>query len=199
MLFFALFRITRSHSRFISKLNWSVELRVDMSAVTPGSLDDVSSWLSTDLEAFLRNDSAEPEPSSSKNADASTHEAHQQTDKNKKKKQTHRQKSNKHSAKTTKSTKNRNTTTPKPTSSSSTHDKTKQHAPEPPSPRSPSPSVDPWSTDSVAAYDMVHPIIRYDKPRRTCAKMLVRAGLRCRCHFRLLADCPSRHGTTQAT
>ena len=60
-------------------------------------------------------------------------------------------------------------------------------------------TLGPWSTDSVAPYDMMHPIIRYDKPRRTCAKMLVRAGLRCRCHFRLLADCPSRHGTTQAT
>ena len=94
MLFFALFRITHSRSHFISKLNWSVDLRVDMSAVTPdSSLDDVSSWLSTDLEAFLRNDRAEPEPSSSKNADASAHEAHQQTDKKKKKKQTRRQKS----------------------------------------------------------------------------------------------------------
>ena len=54
--------------------------------MTPDSIDDVSSWQSTDLEAFLRNDSAEPEPSSSKNADASTHEAQQHTDKKKKKK-----------------------------------------------------------------------------------------------------------------
>ena len=82
----ALFRITRSRSHFTSRLNCRVDLRLDMSAVTPDSIDDVSSWQSTDLEAFLRNDSAEPEPSSSKNADASTHEAQQHTDKKKKKK-----------------------------------------------------------------------------------------------------------------
>ena len=37
-----------------------------MATVTPDSIDDISFWASTDLEAFLRNDSVEPQPSSSK-------------------------------------------------------------------------------------------------------------------------------------
>ena len=41
-------------------------------------------------------------------------------------------------------------------------------------------------------YDIVHPTVRFSPPRRVCAKMLVRAGLRCSCHFRLVASCPSR-------
>ena len=58
-----------------------------MSTVTPDSIDDVSSLASTDLEAFLRNDSVEPQPSSSKHTAASTHEAHQHTEKTEKEKE----------------------------------------------------------------------------------------------------------------
>ena len=90
------------------------------------------------------------------------------------------------------------TTAEKPPSSSSTSSKYQQNVKETTSPRSISPSVDPWSTESIADYDVVHPVIRYNKARRTCAKMLVLAGRRCRCHFRLIAECPSRHRVTPA-
>ena len=83
----ALFGITRSRSHFTSRLHGRVDLRLDMSTVTPDSIDDVSSLASTDLEAFLRNDSVEPQPSSSKHTAASTHEAHQHTEKTEKEKE----------------------------------------------------------------------------------------------------------------
>ena len=155
-------------------------------AATPNSVDDVSSWQSEEFEAFLNKDDNKPGSSSDMNTDTSDKKARKKAVKKKKKEKTFKEKSEKRSPKKKKKKKI-------PPSSSSTSNKHQHNGKETTSPRSLSPSVDPLPTESIADYDVVHPVIRYNKARRACAKILVRSGLWCRCHFRLIAECPSRH------
>merc|ERR1711933_314656 len=53
--------------------------------------------------------------------------------------------------------------------------------------------VGPQAQQPVAAVDKLS--IKTPIKSRTCAKMLVRGGLRCVCHFAIIADCPTRTGT----
>ena len=150
-------------------------------AATQNSVDEVSSWQSEEFEAFLKKDDNKPRSSCGMNTDTSDKKARKKAVK---KEKTFKNKSGKRSSKKKKKKK----IAKKAPSSSSTSSKHQQNGKETTSPRSLSPSVDPWSTESIADYDVVHPVIRYNKARRTCAKMLVRAGLRCR-----FAECPSLH------
>ena len=152
-------------------------------AATQNSVDEVSSWQSEEFEA--KKDDNKPGSSSGMNTDTSDKKARKKAVK---KEKTFKNKSGKRSSKKKKKKK----IAKKAPSSSSTSSKHQQNGKETTSPRSLSPSVDPWSTESIADYDVVHPVIRYNKARRTCAKMLVRAGLRCRCHFLFIAEFPSR-------
>ena len=129
--------------------------------------EDISSWNSDELADFLSKDRPQPTDKSQKHRKKKKKKSNKsQKHKTKKKK-----KSSKHQPKTIVET-----LTPRDDASKKT--KHQQRSP---------------SSESMASYDIVHPTIKYNLSKRACAKMLVRAGYRCGCHFKLRTECPFDH------
>ena len=158
---------------------------------SPHSEDDVSSWHSDELAAFLKKEDNKPGSSSDRREHIINDMQIPRTDtKKKKKKSPKKSKSRRRSFKQ----KKKKPTKQSSSCSASSHMSHKKHKKKKPTkqPSSGSASSEQISAESFADYDVVHPTIRFSPPRRACAKMLVRVGLRCSCHFRLVASCPSR-------
>ena len=148
--------------------------------------DEISSWNSDELADFMKKDHPRPAGKSAK------HKKKKGKQSNKRRRSTATKNPKQHDRRSKKSKRQQrspssSSTTPNP-SSARPMAATPSTLPSLNVEREPSP----WrlSSDSMAPYNTVHPTIMYSRPKRACAKMLVRAGYRCRCHFKLMTECP---------